>query len=272
MIRVFARKTNWCPTDELAFFGKPPLGDLPDVPVFVSCTFTWDIPWAFELYEEWSFLWRRKHSPVWVGGPAFKDTDGEFTPGQFLKHGITITSRGCPKRCPWCFVPNREGPLRELAVIEPGNIVADNNLLACSRPHIERVFTMLRDQKAVQFKGGMDIDYLQPWHIDLLKTIKLKSLFVACDCDEHLSRLDKAADLLADFSIEKKRCYVLVGANSESQDQAKRRCEAVLAKGFLPFAQLYRGPSSGKSRGGWRDFCNYWSKPGLYRPKKNRNQ
>lgn len=268
MIRVFARKTNWCPTDDLAFFDAPPLGELPDVPVFISCTFTWDIPRAFWLYEEWSLRWRRNCYRVRLGGPAFNSQCGSFSPGVFIKKGVIFTSRGCPKQCPWCLVPMREGPLQELGTVYPGNIISDNNLLACSREHIEKVFLMLRGQKQVQFKGGLDIDYLKPWHVDLLKASRLKELYVACDDNESLARLDKASDLLSDISINKKRCYVLVGHNNESQEAARRRCVQVLRKGFLPFAQLYRGLKSGPSRGEWHDFCHYWGDVGLYRSKE----
>jgi len=150
--------------------------------------------------------------------------------------------------------------------IQPGYIVQDNNLLACSVKHIETVFEMLKLQpKPIEFKGGLDIDYLKPWHVELFKKIKVAELWVACDCKEDLPRLDKAVDLLSDYSIEKKRCYVLVGKDGETQAQAQERCVAVYRKGFLPFAQLYRGETAGPSRGEWHDLCHLWAKPGLYR-------
>ena len=68
-------------------------------------------------------------------------------PGMYLKKGYVITSRGCPNRCWFCSVPRREGGrLRELPITE-GNIVLDDNLLACSRQHIEAVFEMLGRQE-----------------------------------------------------------------------------------------------------------------------------
>jgi len=265
MIRVFARKTNWTPRDPLAFYGDESLYAVreygSDYPVYVSCTFTWDKKKAVDLARAWAMHFRN----VQIGGPAFGDHGGEFVPGRFIKAGVTFTSRGCPKRCPWCLVPIREGQIRELT-IQPGYIVQDNNLLACTVKHIETVFEMLKwQQKGIEFKGGLDIDYMQPWHIELLKKIKVAELWVACDRQEDLPRLDKAADLLSDFDIEKKRCYVLVGMNGETQDQAKERCIAVLKKGFLPFAQLFRSETAGPSRGQWHDFCGFWSQPRLYR-------
>ena len=120
-------------------------------------------------------------------------------------------------------------------------------------------------RKGIQFFGGLDIDFLMPWHIELLKKIKIGKcgLCVSCDRPEDLKRLDKAADLFSDFSIEKKRCYVLVGKDGETQDQ--KRCIAVLEKGFLPYAQLYRDENASSVRGEWRNFCYFWTKAGLYR-------
>jgi len=267
MIRVFARKTKWTPTDRLAFCDSPPLYDLLDkkMGVCVSVTFTWDIERGRQLARDWKLAGYN----TTIGGPAFDDPGGEFVPGRFIKKGVTFTSRGCPKRCPWCLLPQREGKLRELT-IQPGNIIQDNNLLACSRGHIEAVFDMLREQKnGIKFLGGLDIDYMQPWHVELLKKIKIGKcgLCVACDRREDLKRLDKAVDLLSDFSIEKKRCYVLVGKDGETQEEAQARCEAVYRKGFLPYAQLYRNEKASSVRGEWRTFCYFWSKPSLYRKK-----
>jgi len=274
MIRVFARKTNYTPTDDMAFYGDPPLFVLDeyksDYPVAVSVTFTWDKAKGMALAKSWSQHFRK----VQIGGPAFDDPGSYFFSGRFIKKGITFTSRGCPKRCPWCLVPKREGKLREL-LFEPGHIIQDNNLLACSTKHIKKVFLMLaRQKKGIEFRGGLDIDYLEPWHVEMLKKIKIgkTGLCVACDRPEDLKRLDKAADMLRDFSIERKRCYVLIGRDGETRAQAQARCEAVLAKGFLPFAQLYRDVNSSQSRGEWRDLCYFWAKPGLYRKKFGNNK
>lgn len=278
IIRVFPRRTKWTPTDDLAFVGEPPLFELPELPVFVSCTFTWDISRAYDLFIQW----RRRvgAANVHLGGPAFDRIEGLekglFIPGRFIKEGVTFTSRGCPKNCPWCLVPRREGKLHEIN-ISPGSIIQDNNLLACSRGHIERVFEMLRQQKrGIVFSGGLDIDYLAPWHVELFKSIKVKELWVACDCEKDLKRLDKAADLLADFGIEKKRCYVLVGFGGEKLIDAERRLEAVYAKGFLPFCQPYRPINAdvewypGEERDKIRRVIRKWSRPAAYRARRTR--
>jgi len=262
LIRVFPRRTSQTPTDELAFVGGPPLFDLPDLPVHISVTFTWDVNEGKRLQREW----KAKCGKAKIGGPAIDGVlrDVEFVPGRYVKQGITITSRGCPKKCPWCYVPKREGPLVTLKDFAVGNVVQDNNLLACDRGHIERVFEMLQSQKNVRLLGGLDVDYLRDWHIELLKSISLYDVWCACDTDAALSKLEKAGEMLSEISIGKKRCYVLIG-RGESLIEAEQRLEAVLRLGFLPFAQLFRPATPKIYDPQWKALARKWSRPALYR-------
>lgn len=261
MIRVFPRTTKWSPTGKLAFFGPPPSPLYREQCVRVSVTFTWDIERGRELYD----LWSQCSDDCQIGGPAFNDPGGEFVPGRFIKKGVTITSRGCPKNCPWCYVPKREGRLRELP-IRDGWIVQDNNLLACSFDHIVRVFEMLHRQPlAALFPGGLDLDYLQAWHVDCLKELqanhKFGALWVAFDGPQGMKKLDKAIDMLADFSIERKFAYVLIGFDGDTIAEAEKRCATVYEGGFLPFAMLHDANRDLV----WKALQRKWARPTIYR-------
>lgn len=263
MIRVFPRKTAWTPTDELAFVGDPPLFRPPEQPVMVSVTFTWDIPEGERLAR----AWRGYYSDVQIGGPAFGDAGAEFVPGRFLKDGVTITSRGCPNRCGFCHVPKREGQIRELDV-KPGWIVQDNNLLACSRQHIERVFTMLRQQQQpINFNGGIESRLFFGWHRKLLDTIRLGEIWFACDTKAALYDLEAVAWLLNGIPRSKKRCYVLIG-RGESIEQAEDRLLKVYRLGFDPFAQLYQPEKPIDYPKEWTDLNRTWSRPAAYRARE----
>jgi hypothetical protein len=102
------------------------------------------------LKNEWI-----RFGKVSIGGSAFNDRGSNFVGGLYVKQGVTITSRGCPNNGGFCFVPNREGNIRELPIVE-GNIIQDNNLLACSRGHLANVFEMLKTQKHIDFTGGFE--------------------------------------------------------------------------------------------------------------------
>lgn len=260
LIRVFPRKTAWTPTDEMAFIGDPPLFRPDAKEVHVSCTFTWDLPEAHRLQKAWG----QYYSTVRIGGPALDDPGGEFEPGLYIKNGVTVTSRGCIKKCSWCHVARREGKIRELK-IKPGWIIQDNNLLACSALHITEVFEMLSKLgKAAEFRGGLDATLFNPWHKSLLESIKVKEMFFACDTKEALKPLEKVANLLNEYSINKKRCFVMIGLN-ETIKEAEKRLQEVYAFGFLPFAQLYQPIDKINYSKEWKALARKWSRPAAYR-------
>lgn len=267
MIRVFPHRNKWTPTDELTFIGEPPMFRPGNrlIPVRVSATFTWHKAEAERIAAAWASF----YDDVQVGGPAYGDPGGEFVPGRFLKEGCTITSRGCPKRCGWCVVPRREGAVRELP-IKPGWIVQDNNLLACSEPHIRAVFDMLRTQnRAAFFNGGLDKHYLKDWHRDLFDSIKIGELWFACDTANDMPALEKASRILDGISIEKRRCYTMIGYQGETIVDAERRLERVYELGFLPFCQLFQPDETKTYSEDWRRLHRKWSRPAAYRKKLN---
>lgn len=285
IIRVFPRRTKWTPTDPLVFVGGPTLWcysggmrkayppgspaaatrHLPkETPVMVSVTFNWDIAEGERLVRAWQAYFE----DVRLCGPAFDDPGEEFTPGMFVKKGVVVTSRGCPKSCSFCLVPKREGPIRELKIKDGWNVF-DNNLLACSREHIEQVFEMLRRQpEPAHFTGGLDKTLLESWHINLLKSIRLKRAWFALDSESGFPALERAADLLSGFPHEKKYCYVLVGYRQETPRDAEARLMRVFNLGFMPFSMLYRGPETVTRMHRdpeWRKLVRKWCNPARYK-------
>jgi hypothetical protein len=264
VIRVFPVRTKWTPTDNLAFVGAYPMFlDMPrNTPVAISVTFSWHK----EMAERIAGSWRDHFDDVRIGGPAYEDPGDEFVPGRFIKAGCTITSRGCPKNCGWCVVPEREGRIREL-VIRPGWIVQDNNLLACSEKHIRAVFDMLRQQgRAIFFNGGLDKHFLRDWHRPLFDSIPLGELWFACDTSKDLPQLERAAQIMAGISQDKLRCYTMLAYDEdETPDDAARRCERVYKMGFLPFAQLFQPKVPRQYPEEWRKVARKWARPAAYR-------
>jgi hypothetical protein len=222
--RVFPRRTNATPVDDLAFIGSPDLFSrtIEVDRVHVSVTFVWDLPEAEKLYRQW-----RPIAPTDIGGPATGQAGEHFTPGRYLKKGYVITSRGCPNRCWFCSVPKREGPLRELPVTEGWNVL-DDNLLACSDSHIKAVFAMLaRQTQRVLLTGGLEAARLKLWHVQALKKIKPKELFFAYDGPEDREPLFAAGRMLLSNGFTREshalRAYVLIGYHHDTLEQAEHR-------------------------------------------------
>lgn len=260
-IRIFPRRTKATPDDPLAIVGRAPdLFDEADA-VHISVAFSWDLPLAEQLTEQW-----RHVAPVTIGGPATGTRGEEFIAGQYLKHGYTITSRGCPNKCWFCSVWRREGTVRELPIVDGWN-VQDDNLLACSDQHIRAVFAMLaRQQERPQFTGGLEAARLKPWHAEALRALKPKALFFAYDTSDDLEPLRAAGRLLLATGFTQTshalRCYVLCGYPRDTQQRAAARMAEAIDAGFTPMAMLYRDQRGQTSRD-WRRFQRAWARPAL---------
>ncbi len=269
ILRVFPRRTPFTPTDDYVRIGEPDLLPLPAPisAVHVSCVFTWD----YEKCEALAEVWVRElpEIPVWLGGPGCPPggyTTGAFVPGLYVKHGVSISSRGCPNNCPWCFVPEREGKLRLLPIC-PGNRIQDNNVLAFPRHHFQNLCRMLKDQHGIVFAGGLEARRMRRWHAEALRTIDprhIREFWFAADSESALKPLAKALALLGpDWNRRKLRCYVLVGFGGESIAQAEARLEKVWEIGCLPFVQVYRPLDAEHYEVApeWRALCREWSRP-----------
>lgn len=261
--RVFPRRTAYTPDDALAFVGEPPLWPVDGVDeIYVSCTFSWDRSEAERLAEAWESSYPGK---VRLGGPAYGDASGDFVPGRYVKAGITFTSRGCIRRCPFCAVPKREGAIRLLSPIPEGYVVQDNNFLATPKSHRERVYEMLsRQRRYAIFSGGIDARLVTDEVADEFRRINVSEIFLAADTDGAIAPLREAVKRLAFLGRRKLRCYALIGFGGETIAHAEERLETLWEIGVLPFAQVYR-PLDSDDRftpsPEWRALHRTWARP-----------
>jgi hypothetical protein len=259
-IRVFPRRTRATPVDDLAYVGEPDLFAAADR-IAISVAFTWDLPEAERLFGAWRHI-----APTEIGGPATGQAGGDFIPGQYLKKGYVITSRGCPNKCWFCSVWKREGELRELPITEGYNIL-DDNFLSCSETHIRSVFAMLSKQdKRPEFTGGLEPPKLKQWHIDEMRKIKTKQMFFAYDGPEDREPMYEAGKLLKGNGITIRsripRAYCLIGYPKDTFAAAAKRLEECLEFGFIPMAMLYRD-DGGERRDDWARFQCEWARPAI---------
>ena len=278
LIRVFPRKTRATPDDALTRFGPPDLFDLANPPdaVHVSVAFTYDLPAAERLRDTWDRV-----APTRLGGPATGMRSEGFIAGKYIRPGYTITSRGCPRTCWFCDVWRRENdhpraPPRELPVVDGWNVL-DDNLLACSRPHVEAVFRMLRRvsrerRQRVEFTGGLEARALKDYQVGLLAELRPRpTCFFAYDPGDPFETLRSAARRLlgAGFTARSHdlRCYVLIGYPRDTFAAAESRLRQMLSIGFTPFAMLWRPTTPAQQRWApppdWRGFQRHWARPAL---------
>lgn len=271
--RVFPRKTNMSPTDSDAYFGTPDLFTPKNYDeIHVSVVFTWDIDKGYRLAN----AWRSVCENVLISGPAFNNRGDGFVAGKYLKKGVTITSRGCPNKCSFCLVPNREGKIRELPIVA-GNIIQDNNLLACSKNHLHKVFQMLRMQKRIDFAGGFESLRIKDWIIDELRNLSIYQIWLAYDQPAQEKPLIKAVNKLKKyFRRNQIRCYILCAYEGDTIEKAEARMIRAFEIGTLPFAMRYRKPAIHwkdtfvYTDRAWNLFARTWTRPAVIKARMKR--
>jgi hypothetical protein len=268
LLRVFPRKTRATPVDDFVRIGLPTMFDEADE-IHISVTFTWDMPEAERLERQWRHI-----APTLVGGPATGEPSQEFIPGCYIKNGYVITSRGCPNSCWFCEVPKREGRVvRELPITEGWNVL-DDNLLACSRDHIEAVFAMLAKQKKrPQFTGGLEAKRLKSWHLEAMRALRVDQFFFAYDTPDDWEWLERAASMLVahGFSRQQARCYVLIGYPDDTLLYAESRLWETLDLGIFPMAMLWRD-KTGTPNKDWKTLQREWARPAIIYSKTREAQ
>ena len=259
ILRVFPNRTSYTPNDDMVWIGAPGLIVPEHDKIHISCTFTWDKEYCTFLKYQWE---ARTQKEVVLGGPAFSSPTENFIQGMYVKPNIIFTTRGCNNRCPWCCVHDIEGSLKELPICE-GNIIQDNNFLQASRRHKDKVFNMLKSQKGICFRGGLEPDLIDDHFINNITSLRIKELWLACDLDSRISQFATGCEKLvkAGYNREKIHCYVLSYGKDREADE--ERAKTVYKIGAMPFVQLYRDFSEKKTQYStdWNAWARMWQRP-----------
>jgi hypothetical protein len=242
---------------------------------YLSVVFSWRLADAFQraVWFASQGLAVRAGGPAVVLNPAYladvAEIGGEVNALARHNPQATFTTRGCIRRCSFCAVPRIEGDLVELADWEPRRVVCDNNLLAASRAHFDRVIDRLKPLRGVDFNQGLDMRLLTSHHAGRLAELDLKAVRLAWDDTRLESQFMRAYETLRKAGIWKRkiRVYVLIGWRDTPED-ALYRLETVRSLGILPNPMRYQ-PLDATRRNehvgpGWTDselvrFMRYWA-------------
>jgi hypothetical protein len=158
----------------------------------------------------------------------------------------TFTSRGCIRKCPFCAVPTIEGDLRELDDWVPRPVVCDNNLLACSRAHFDRVIDRLKPLSGVDFNQGLDARLLTPYHAERIADLDMRFVRLAWDDVRMESEFMRAWKILRAVGIPKRTIsvYVLIGFRDTPEDALYRMRTVYKQLGSLVVPMRYQALGS----------------------------
>ena len=209
----------------------------------VSIPFTWNLRIVNNLLHQRGFEW----DTAVVGGPAVKLMPNFFDGIEFVTvgdkyHGAlqrvnpmaTKTTEGCVRTCAFCAVPQIEGRFRELDEWPNLPIIIDNNILASSPEHFNRVIDgLLAKWGWADFNQGLDSRLLNEHHANRLKELEQVMVRLALDSMLYADQWCMAFDLLRSAGISKRsiRSYALCGFDS-GPDEAWDRCEFIESHGI----------------------------------------
>jgi len=189
-----------------------------------------------------------------------------------INYSMGYTSRGCIRSCPWCVVPQKEGPIRDHAPLceflrHDKLILLDNNFLASPkwRNNMDR---LIRGKIAVNFNQGLDIRLVDQETAHLLSRVRCmdhkfrrRALHFAFDLPSLESDVIQGVTLLerAGFRLSSLMCYVLVGFNTNFQEDLSR-VRTLIRLGVRPYVMRYNFRRDDKRLNAFARWINgrYW--------------
>lgn len=228
-------------------------GDTSDT-LYISALFTWEVPDIIKVAR-----WFKPSTRVEIGGPAatlmadyiyehtgiipHRGLDRRFDqqPGLYF---YSFTHRGCPKSCSNCAVPMVEPDFFEYEDFEVANLIGDNNILACSQRHQEKVVEKILSSgmEWVDFNSGFDVDFFNEDHFKLYRQLPLKTWRFAFDHLGQEKQLRRCIGILRDGGIRRRHditVYCLVNYK-DTPEEAEYRARTIHELGALPFVMVYR--------------------------------
>jgi len=224
--------------------------------VYISCVFTWNKLKALRIAQMFS------DKKVMVGGSG---VDLQQTLPKEVEHiepdynlyrtdySMGFTTRGCIRKCPWCLVSQKEGDIKDHALIDEflkvGHrklILLDNNFLA--GPHYEEnLIKIIAYRLRVSFTQGLDIRLVTQENARLLRKTRFynwrfnhRQLYFSFDLPEIEDAVRHGVKILTDVGIKpySLRFYVLTGFNTTFEEDM-HRFQVLRELGTEPFIMVY---------------------------------
>jgi len=158
-------------------------------------------------------------------------------------HSMGFLTRGCPNKCSWCIVPEKEGNIRANADIDEfvrhdRVILLDNNILAHEHG-LQQIEKIAKKGIRVDFNQGLDARLIDNSMAKLLSRLKwIRFIRLACDSTAMIAPVRKAVELLRWNNAKSAQymVYVLI----KDVDDALERIRFLKGMYLDPFAQPYR--------------------------------
>lgn len=210
-----------------------------------------------KVYSSKVFTWTKEDSYLWhpnteKGGSGYDlsislPEEIEHTcPDYFIyriEYSMGYLTRGCPNKCSWCIVPEKEGRIQAHADIDEflrhdRAVLLDNNVLAHEHG-IAQIEKIIKKGIKVDFCQGLDARLIDNVVAKLLAKVHwLETIRLACDSQGMIEPVRQAVELLRWHNARPTRYMVYVLINDPQE--ALERIRFLKSMDLDPHAQPYR--------------------------------
>lgn len=167
-------------------------------------------------------------------------------------YAIGYITRGCPNKCRWCIVPQKEGNIKsyrawqELVRTDSSKLVLmDNNILACEYG-IEQLESLIDSGYQIDLNQGMDARLVTDRIAEILSRIKwIKYIRFSCDTTAQIRAIENASALLMKNGVKPYKLFIYLLVTEDIENAAYRVEQLKKLKGITIYAQAERNERKG---------------------------
>jgi hypothetical protein len=184
------------------------------------------------------------------------------------KKSYGFLTRGCPNKCSWCFVPEKEGDIKSNQNIEDflrhdEVVLMDNNVLAHEHG-IKQIEKLIKLGVKVDFNQGLDARLIDNSIAKLLGKIRWSpTIRLACDTMAQMEPIRKAVELLRWHNATPRSYFVYVLVKDVTD--ALERIRFLKGLSLDPFCQPYRDKQGTPPTSEQKKFSRYVNHKAIFK-------
>lgn len=188
-------------------------------------------------------------------------------------YAIGYLTRGCPNRCRWCVVPQKEGQIRPYRtwqdVVRQDTdklVLMDNNILACEHG-IRQLESLTGSGYRIDLNQGMDARLVDDRIAEILSRLQwIRFIRFSCDQKSQIEPVQKTIELLGQRGIRPYRIFIYLLVTEDLEDASYRVETLKNYKGINLYAQAERNERLGVMPGKMQlEFAQRYIYGGRYR-------
>jgi hypothetical protein len=160
--------------------------------------------------------------------PEIDETPPDYSIYPACDHALGFITRGCPNKCRWCVVPEKEGGIqpyrkwREIAREWRDIVLMDNNILA-SDFGIAQLEELAFRPIRIDVNQGLDARLVDERIASILSWMKWRKFIrFSCDTVPQIESIENAAALLKSCGIPPSKLFIYLLVTKDIDDAAHR--------------------------------------------------